>query len=95
MKETVEKEARRIGIGRRRIERLRRKTRVGSIIPVRSVKASIFGSFDGDVKKGSTPIVRAKVLSTDSKYFCLVQLSGGAIESILWIDMLGTSLDKY
>ena len=95
MKETVEKEARRIGIGRRRIERVRRKTRVGSIIPVRSVKASIFGSFDGDVKKGSTPIVRAKVLSTDSKHFCLVQLPGGVIESILWIDMLGLNLSSY
>ena len=55
----------------------------------------MYGDIDGKVRKGCEPKVRVKVLSTDSKYFCLVELPGGARESILWIDMVGENLDRY
>ena len=83
------------GIGRYRINQVRAATMEGSRIRVRSVKASIYGDFDGKIRKGCTPKITAKVLSTASKYFCLVELPGGTRESILWIDMVGETLDRY
>ena len=83
------------GIAANRINQLRKLTRVGSRISVRSVKASMYGDFDGKTKKGCTPKVTAKVVSTASKYFCLVELPSGTRESILWIDMVGETLDRY
>lgn len=83
------------GIAINRINQVRKLTQEGSRIRVRSVKASMYGDFDGKIKKGCTPKVTAKVLSTASKYFCLVELPGGTRESILWIDMVGEKLDRY
>lgn len=83
------------GIAINRINQVRKLTQEGSRIRVRSVKASMYGDFDGKIKKGCTPKVTAKVLSTASKYFCLVELPGGTRESILWIDMVGETLDRY
>ena len=87
--------SRQFGIGSRRINQVRRTTREGSRIRVRSVKASMYGDFEGKIKKGSIPKVPAKVLSTASKYFCLVELPGGTLESILWIDLVGENLERY
>lgn len=83
------------GIAINRINQVRKLTQEGSRIRVRSVKASMYGDFDGKIKKGCTPKVTAKVLSTASKYFCLVELPSGTRESILWIDMVGETLDRY
>ncbi len=83
------------GISRYRISQARRKTQEGSRIRVKSVKASMYGDLDGKIRKGCIPKTSAKVLSTASKYFCLVELPGGTIESILWIDMVGETLDRY
>lgn len=87
--------SRQFGIGMYRIKQVRRTTQEGSRIRVRSVKSSMYGDFGGKIKKGSTPRVPVKVLSTSSKYFCLVELPGGTRESILWIDMVGEKLDRY
>ena len=87
--------SRQSGIAINRINQVRKSTLEGSRIRVRSVKASMYGDFDGKIKKGCTPKVTAKVLSTTSKYFCLVELPGGTRESILWIDMVGETLDRY
>ena len=87
--------SRQAGIAINRINQVRKLTQEGSRIRVRSVKASMYGDFDGKIKKGCTPKVTAKVLSTASKYFCLVELPGGTRESILWIDMVGETLDRY
>lgn len=87
--------SRQSGIAINRINQVRKSTREGSRIRVRSVKASMYGDFDGKIKKGCTTKVTAKVLSTTSKYFCLVELPGGTRESILWIDMVGETLDRY
>ena len=87
--------SRQFGIAPNRIDQVRRSTKEGSRIRVRSVKASMYGDIDEKVRKGCEPKVRAKVLSTASKYFCLVELPGGARESILWIDMVGENLDRY
>ena len=86
---------RQFGIAINRINQVRKSTQEGSRIRVRSVKASMYGDFDGKIKKGCTPKATAKVLSTASKYFCLVELPGGTRESILWIDMVGETLDRY
>ena len=43
---------------------------------------------------GDGPVL-ARVISTASKYFCLVELPGGTQECILWIDMVGENLDRY
>ena len=90
-----ERVSQQFGIGLHRIKQVRRSTKEGSRIRVRSVKTSMYGDFDGKVRKGCEPKVRAKVLSTASKYFCLVELPGGVRESILWIDMVGENLDRY
>lgn len=60
--------SRQFGIALDRIDQVRRSTKVGSRIRVRSVKASMYGDIDGKVRKGCEPKVRAKVLSTASKY---------------------------
>ena len=87
--------SRQYGIAVNRINQVRKLTQEGTLIRVRSVKAYMYGDVDGKIKKGCTPKVTAKVLSTASKYFCLVELPGGTLESILWIDMVGETLDRY
>ena len=59
---------------------------------MKSVKALMFG--DGNIKLGSMPVM-ARVLSKDSRYFCLVELLGGTRECIMWTDMVGESMDQY
>ena len=70
-----------LGIGSWRIKQARNKARVGSRIRVKSVKTVVS--------------VLARVISTASKYFCLVELPSGTRECILWIDMVGENLDRY
>ena len=87
--------SRQFGITFNRINQVRKSTQEGSRIRVRSVKASMYGEFDGKIRKGCTPKVAVKVLSTSNKYCCLVELPSGTRESILWIDMVGEKLDRY
>lgn len=81
-----------LGISTQRIKQVRNRAQVGNRIRVKSVKALMFG--DGNIKQGSVPVM-AKVLSKANRYFCPVELPGGARESILWIDMVGENLDRY
>lgn len=80
------------GISTWRITQARNKVKVGSRIRVKSVKALMFG--DGNIKLGSMPVM-ARVLSKDSRYFCLVELPGGTQECIMWTDMVGEGMDRY
>ena len=59
---------------------------------IKSVKTVILGN--ENAKLSSVPVL-ARVISTASKYFCLVELPSGTRECILWIDMVGESLDRY
>ena len=81
-----------LGIGSWRINQARNKARVGNRIRVKSVKMVVLG--DENAKLISVPVL-ARVISTASKYFCLVELPSGTRECILWIDMVGESLDRY
>ena len=81
-----------LGIGSWRIKQARNKARVGNRIRVKSVKTVVLG--DENAKLISVSVL-ARVISTASKYFCLVELPSGTRECILWIDMVGESLDRY
>lgn len=83
---------RELGISARRIKQIRNKARVGNRIRVKSVKTVVLG--DENAKLISVSVL-ARVISTASKYFCLVELPSGTRECILWIDMVGESLDRY
>ena len=81
-----------LGIGSWRIKQARNKARVGNRIRVKSVKTVMLGN--ENAKLSSVPVL-ARVISTASKYFCLVELPSGTRECILWIDMVGENLDRY
>lgn len=81
-----------LGISSWRIKQARNKAHVGSQIRVRSVKTVVLGN--ESAKLISVPVL-VRVISTASKYFCLVELPGGTQECILWIDMVGENLDRY
>lgn len=83
---------RELGISARRIKQVRNKARVGNRIRVKSVKTVVLGN--ENAKLISVPVL-ARVISTASRYFCLVELPGGTRECILWIDMVGEGPDKY
>lgn len=54
--------SRQSGIAINRINQVRKSTQEGSRIRVRSVKASMYGDFEGKIKKGCTPKVTANVI---------------------------------
>ena len=58
-----------LGIGSWRIKQARNKARVGNRIRVKSVKTVVLGN--ENAKLISVPVL-ARVISTASKYFCLV-----------------------
>lgn len=73
------------GITQKDIDRIRKKIKVGSMIKVRTCKAS---SGD-DAGGGLTGVYRnAKVVSTESKRFCTVMLPSGVMEQVLWQDFV-------
>lgn len=73
-----------LGIGSWRIKQARNKARVGSRIRVKSVKTVVLG--DENAKLISVSVL-ARVISTASKYFCLVELPaapGSAFCGLIW-----------
>ena len=87
------KKNRQQGISSWRIKQVRRKAQEGKRMRVESVKAFMFGDIPARGRNGMP--VLARVVSAASEYFCLVELPGGTRECILWIDMVGESLDRY
>ena len=87
-----EEEKRRQGLNFWKLNRMRRQTRVGKRIRVQSVKALMCLNESGN--RNSIPAM-ARVVSTDSKYFCLVELPSGIRECVLWADMVGSEMDRY
>ena len=69
-----------LGIGSWRIKQARNKARVGSRIRVKSVKTVVLG--DENAKLISVSVL-ARVISTASKYFCLVA-HGSASCGLIW-----------
>lgn len=68
----------------RAIARIRRETRVGDRIPLQSLKIA-------EAKNGTEPVngrrTTGTVVSTGNRRFCIVQLSNGARECVLWTEL--------
>lgn len=68
----------------RAIAKIRRESRVGDRIPLQSLKIA-------RAKNGAEPVNGRKttgtVVSTSNRRFCIVQLSNGARECILWTEL--------
>lgn len=82
------KEKKRQAIKAEDIMRIRRSTKVGSTIVIRTEKANpTFGTRkDGHV---NASVRRATVISTKSPVFCLVQIEkSGVTEAVRWADIL-------
>lgn len=77
-----EKEA----ITRAEIEAVRKSTKVGDIITIRTVKAPSDLCCSKQLANGERRQV--KVVDTSNKRHCLVELNTGVFESILWISMV-------
>ena len=69
----------------RAIARIRREIRVGDKIPLQSLKIAemVFGTEPTNGRK-TTGIV----VSTSNRRFCIVELSNGAKECVLWTDLV-------
>lgn len=82
-----ERRLRATAISAEKIAEVRKETRVGDTIPLRSLKisAAINGSepTNGRETKGT-------VMSTKNRYFCIVRLPNGVMESVLWSDLVKT-----
>lgn len=73
------------GITQKDIDRVRKMTRVGSTIRIRTCKGISLKSNGG----GMTGVVRkVKVVSTSNKRFCTVMLPSGVTEQVLWSDLV-------
>lgn len=81
------------GISAWRIVELRKKTKPGQRILVKSTRNALYG--DGEKQQHVRPRILVKVISNANPYFCLVELPSGMKESILWIDLIGENLDRY
>lgn len=67
------------------IARIRRETRVGDRIPLQSLKiAEVVSGTEPTNGRRTTGIV----VSTSNRRFCIVELSNGAKECILWADLV-------
>lgn len=67
------------------IARIRRETRVGDRIPLQSLKiAEVVSGTEPTNGRRTTGIV----VSTSNRRFCIVELSNGAKECVLWIDLV-------
>lgn len=66
------------------VAKIRRETRVGDRIPLQSLKIA-------KAKNGTEPVNGRRttgiVVSTSNRRFCIVQLSNGAREYILWTEL--------
>lgn len=78
-------------ISAKEIEEIRKKTRVGDIIPLQSLKMA-------EMLSGTEPtngrMTEGVVISTKNRRFCIVQLSNGVTESILWIDLVKAKRER-
>lgn len=67
------------------IARIRRETRVGDRIPLQSLKiAEVVSGTEPTNGRRTTGIV----VSTSNRRFCIVELSNGAKECVLWADLV-------
>lgn len=67
------------------IARIRRETRVGDRIPLQSLKiAEVVSGTEPTNGRRTTGIV----VSTSNRRFCIVELSDGAKECVLWADLV-------
>ena len=67
------------------IARIRRETRVGDRIPLQSLKiAEVVSGTEPTNGRRTTGIV----VSTSNRRFCIVELSNGANECVLWADLV-------
>lgn len=67
------------------IARIRRETRVGDRIPLQSLKiAEMVSGTEPTNGRRTTGIV----VSTSNRRFCIVELSNGAKECVLWADLV-------
>lgn len=86
-----EKSLRSSAISTKEIEKIRRKIKVGDIIPLQSLKMA-------EMLSGTEPTngraTKGVVVSTKSRYFCVVRLSNGVTEAILWTDLVKSSRRK-
>lgn len=80
-----EKRLRATAISAEKIAEVRKETRVGDTIPLRSLKISDdingSGTNNGRATKGT-------VVSTRNRHFCVVRLANGVMESVLWSDLV-------
>lgn len=73
------------GITQKDIDRIRKKIKIGTMIKIRTCKASSGENAGG----GLTGVYRrAKVVSTENKRFCTVMLPSGVLEQVLWQDLV-------
>ncbi|WP_432629012.1 hypothetical protein [Brotaphodocola sp.] len=80
-----EKRLRATAISAEKIAEVRKETRVGDTIPLRSLKISDDINGSGTNNGRAT---RGTVVSTKNRYFCVVRLPNGVMESVLWSDLV-------
>lgn len=80
-----EKRLRATVISAEKIAEVRKNTRVGDTIPLRSLKISDDINGSGTNNGRAT---RGTVVSTRNRHFCIVRLANGVMESVLWSDLV-------